>query len=908
MKYKSILFFFLSAIFTFPIIADTYDDHTLVKIYTETKEHYRFILESGIDVTGREGQVFKAILSDNELKNITEMGLKIEILYAEMAEERSSRAVPGFCTNTPWPCYYAPSQFNMVNPPSGSLMKFLLDLHNANPSITRLYDIGNSQDGNYDIIAMKVSSNPDSVEAEPKIRVYSNIHGDETGSLMVTCDVLTTLLTRYAASDPEAVKLVDEAEIWFIPMGNPWGMANQSRYNVNSVDLNRNFDGPMGHDDGSAPFSEAETQAVRDLTEVLGKRFCISTTGHGGEICFNAIYNYTTVPTSDEAIFFSSRTGGPLGEALPSPNGLAQAYYDGNTTTGFWYTNGGDWYVTYGDTNDWSYSVWSQLDTTLEVTLTKWPDSSLIPTYTAEHREAVLNYLSKAFQGIHGVMYDQTTLAKLDGTVTATATDSAYTSVPHVYKEVYTDPVAGDYHRILQPGIYTIECECAGYPAYTVEGVEVTADTSTFTDCIMNMTSLKYSSSSFTDSCSGTGSGGDGILDPGENSELQITLNNPGFAGATNITATVSTSTPGIAISDDTASFPDIAASASGSSISPHFAFSVDGSVACGTEIDFTLTSNADEGSWQETVTVTVGDVTINSGTAYSQNFDSAVPPALPSGWSKSDVNGTRGDWSTAASSSYPPGIFPHSASNMVVFNSYTAHTGDDTRLYMTTGFAVPAATTVTLSFWMHHETAYASNSDRIQPQISTDGTVWADMGPSVQRYDGSTGWKMHTVDLTSYQGEPDVRLAFLGISDWGNDCHIDDVEVSYSAPGSCDTVVCSSSGTAPGEVSAAISSYPVELVKDGITCPEGFCLYFEKNADADGYNIYEGSIGTWFSHDSAAGNICDSAITDLGSGQIRAGLTPSSGDRYYLVTAFNSSGEGTAGSLERDAQCSCAP
>jgi hypothetical protein len=67
---------------------------------------------------------------------------------------------------------------------------------------------------------------------------------------------------------------------------------------------------------------------------------------------------------------------------------------------GFWFTDGYDWYQTKGDTNDWAYGAWTQLDTTVEVNTNKWPDSSAIPTYVGQHRQGVLNYmmrLSKAF-------------------------------------------------------------------------------------------------------------------------------------------------------------------------------------------------------------------------------------------------------------------------------------------------------------------------------------------------------------------------------------------------------------------------------------------------------------------------------------------------------------------------------
>ena len=47
-----------------------------------------------------------------------------------------------------------------------------------------------------------------------------------------------------------------------------------------------------------------------------------------------------------------------------------------------------------------------------------------------------------------------------------------------------------------------------------------------------------------------------------------------------------------------------------------------------------------------------------------------------------------------------------------------------------------------------------------------------------MNRYDGSTGWKQHTIDLTSYKGTT-VQLGFLGISAYGNNEYIDDVTVT---------------------------------------------------------------------------------------------------------------------------------
>jgi PKD repeat protein len=461
--------------------ADTYDGRTLVAVTASSPQEVRALYDLRADIVGRSGDVYKILLTAEEMDALKASGLGFEVLAAEMARDRALFANPGRCPQPGGaPCYYTASKFNTTAPPSGSLMEHLLQLHNAHPEITRLFDIGNSADGAYDIIAMQVSKNPDAAEPEPKIRIYGNIHGDEVGGLMVAVDSLDWILGNYLV-DVRATSLVDGADLWYIPMGNPWGNAHSTRYNSHSKDLNRNFSGPVGCD---APpcFSESETQAIRDLTEVMGKRFAISLSFHGGAICFNSVYNYTSTATTDEPIFFSSRTGGPQNDAVPSPDGLAEAYRQGCTTPGFWYTNGADWYITHGDTNDWSYSVWSDLDTTIEVSAVKWPDSSQIPVVQGQHRQAVINYMLKVFQGISGVVRDAGTLAPLNAKVKATATASPTIPVPHPYLEVPTDPAVGDYHRILAPGTYSVTCSAPGYPSQTVHGIVVTADSTTAVD------------------------------------------------------------------------------------------------------------------------------------------------------------------------------------------------------------------------------------------------------------------------------------------------------------------------------------------------------------------------------------------------------------------------------------------
>jgi len=103
-----------------------------------------------------------------------------------------------------------------------------------------------------------------------KIIFYGAIHGSEVNSRNILNKWLEELEKNYA-------KIPIDKTVIVVPALNPDGVANASRFNSNGVDLNRNFaasDWVSGtyfketfyeNGGGSQPFSEPETQAIRDL-------------------------------------------------------------------------------------------------------------------------------------------------------------------------------------------------------------------------------------------------------------------------------------------------------------------------------------------------------------------------------------------------------------------------------------------------------------------------------------------------------------------------------------------------------------------------------------------------------------------------------------------------------------------
>ena len=187
------------------------------------------------------------------------------------------------------------------------------------------------------------------------------------------------------------------------------------------------------------------------------------------------------------------------------------------------------------------------------------------------------------------------------------------------------------------------------------------------------------------------------------------------------------------------------------------------------------------------TFSPTSQSVAISSGNVTGKNFTASCGGGEVSlftdgfesgGWSFANVSGTTGYWTLAASGTHPS-VSPHGGSKLAAFNSYTAAAGVQKRMYRTTGFAVAGIyTTVSLKFWMYHDTAYATSADKVQAQVSTNGTTWTNVGTAISRTSATAGWAQATIDLSAYKGQT-VYLAFVGISAYGNDEYLDDVTVT---------------------------------------------------------------------------------------------------------------------------------
>ena len=120
------------------------------------------------------------------------------------------------------------------------------------------------------------------------------------------------------------------------------------------------------------------------------------------------------------------------------------------------------------------------------------------------------------------------------------------------------------------------------------------------------------------------GGNGNGFIDPNECNSLLVVLANVGLIGATNVQATLSTSTPKVIITTRTSSYPAIPAGATATNLVP-FQISTAPDFICGTPVNFVLTVKTDQGSRTNSFTIYTGA----PGTPL--RYDSvAVPVQIP--------------------------------------------------------------------------------------------------------------------------------------------------------------------------------------------------------------------------------------------------------------------------------------
>lgn len=375
------------------------------------------------------------IHSDAEMEALVATGVAHAVLQADLHAHYAGRLTPPI----------APQGLNVL-PTFGQgsmggyftnaeMITFLDGLVTSHPNvIAPKISLGTTIEGR-DIWAWKISDNPTVDEAEPEVLIDGVHHAREPMSMHSILWMAKELCEGYGAN-PDFTGLVDEREIWIVPMVNPDGYVYNQTTNPNGgglwrknrringdgsvgVDLNRNYGFAWGLDNvgsspspssqtyrGTGPFSEPETQAMKAFAE--SRNFVAGISNHSySQFVFippgHQVNAFPPQPLRSRYEAFAAEMA-PLGEGYLAGYPWDILYVANGTTSDWWYAN------LYGGQTMWSFG--SEIGNANDGF---WPPSTRIVPLAASTLDMLLYVVRLAGANL---TLESPTVGELGGTVT----------------------------------------------------------------------------------------------------------------------------------------------------------------------------------------------------------------------------------------------------------------------------------------------------------------------------------------------------------------------------------------------------------------------------------------------------------------------------------------------------------
>lgn len=415
---KFCLLIFFSMSFCSQVYAEKYMQ---ARIHFKDKSEMKKVLSLDLDRAYLEYGKYLDIVTDSaEVEKLRSSGYQVEIIIDDLTlyyQKRMKKAMDmgGYHT-------YEETGAELDS------------IHSLYPNITTSkLTIGYSLEGR-PIWGMKISDNPDLNEDEPEVFYNALTHAREPIGIEVLLYFMWYLLGNYG-SDSTTTYLVDNRELWFVPIINPdgyefnrqsypdgGGMWRKNRRNNGDgsfgVDLNRNYGYMWGYDNvgsspspssptyrGTGPFSEPETQVIRALCD--SSNFVLALNYHSYGEYFLYPWGYDYLYTPDHKVFKS------IADSVRALNG---------------YKIGTGWellYLTNGDADDWMYGEQSEKNKIFSFTPEVgsqddgfWPEPYWIPSLCEQMLEPNLFIASLAENPYILLAPEPPVLAEIDSVAT----------------------------------------------------------------------------------------------------------------------------------------------------------------------------------------------------------------------------------------------------------------------------------------------------------------------------------------------------------------------------------------------------------------------------------------------------------------------------------------------------------
>ncbi len=338
------------------------------------------------------------------------------------------------------------------------------------PQIAKLYDLGPSTLGTHRIYALRISDNVELNEAEPRYIQTATLHGDELLGFMFTLHTIDTLLSSYGVKEI-FTKLIDYAELWFLPLCNPDATyfggdstVQGAIRRVDDIDLNSNWPCACMQENhkhfGIYDMRKPEVEAIMKVHEMY--RFNLFNDLHSGTESVYWPYGAIIDTVCDEDWFIRAAKGY-----------VDQVHIDcGNN--GYMTPAGGDGFgnyfskahETHGTRMDFCTRFGQAKGFCIELSNDKILDESDLEKHWIYNRDAMFQNYEFLYSGVQGVVTDADSKEPVNN-VNVTAVGHDYDSAA-----VFTDS-AGYYLRFIEKGTYSFTFSRQGYNPETIENITI---------------------------------------------------------------------------------------------------------------------------------------------------------------------------------------------------------------------------------------------------------------------------------------------------------------------------------------------------------------------------------------------------------------------------------------------------
>jgi Carboxypeptidase regulatory-like domain len=353
-----------------------------------------------------------------------------------------------------------------------------------------------------------------------------------------------------------------------------------------------------------------------------------------------------------------------------------------------------------------------------------------------------------------------------------------------------------------------------GYPGTDmINGVPVVVDETTGQDLYLDpVPSLVHDGITLADPSGNN----NGYAEPGEQSlQLSESLINLGATTSTQITTKVTSLTTGVSVGKADSTYTDIAAGESGSNITP-YVFSIDSSVACGTDLNFQAVISDSFSTYNTTFSLNAS-VPMPRQDIFFNDVEGGA-----AGWT---IGGYPYSWAITSNQSHSPthswtdspsGNYQNNANNWVQTPAYDL--SDKSHIQVSGWFKYALE-----PGWDYAYLEYSFNG----------GGNWITANPLATFNGLQTDWQYITVDASALDNQANVTLRIRLVSDTGltyDGIYVDDMALSYE-PYEC---TYTPAPDVPVLVSPADGSWtgnPVTFVwqpADGGSPVEGYILYLD--------------------------------------------------------------------------------